>query len=60
MAPTLTRRGDAEHGLASIVLRGERDTARRGGWFSVMEPPSAGETSSWLERSPSMLWLWQG
>jgi hypothetical protein len=49
MAPTLARWGNAEHGLASAILRGEHDAARRGGWFLATEPPSAGETSSWLE-----------
>jgi hypothetical protein len=47
-------RWDAEHGLVSVVLRVERDAARRGGWFSAAAQPSAGETLSWLERSRSM------
>jgi hypothetical protein len=51
------RRWDAEHRLASVVLRSERDAALRDGWFSAMALPSTGETLSWLEHSPSMLWL---
>jgi hypothetical protein len=46
--PIQARRWDAEDGLASVVLHGECDAARRGGCF-------LGETLSWLERSPSML-----
>jgi hypothetical protein len=52
-----SRRWDVEHELASVVLHGEHDATRRGGWFLAMAPASAGETLSWLERSPSMLWL---
>jgi hypothetical protein len=55
MAPILARRWDAEHALALVILHGERDIARRGGWFLALAPPSARETPSWLERSPSML-----
>jgi hypothetical protein len=60
MALTLAWWGDAEHGLASVVLHGERDAVQRGGWFPGMALPSAGETSSWLEHSPFVLWFWQG
>jgi hypothetical protein len=55
--PIRAQRWDGEHGLALIVLRGERDAARRGGWFSAVAPPSVGETLSWLVCSPSMLSL---
>jgi hypothetical protein len=47
--------GDVEHGLALVVLPSEHDIARRGGWFSVVVPLSAGGTLSWLECSPSIL-----
>jgi hypothetical protein len=49
------QRCDAEHGLPSIVLRGEHDAARRGGWFLAVAPLSVGETLPLLESSPSML-----
>jgi hypothetical protein len=48
---------DPEHKLALVVLHGEHDAARRGGWFPAVAPPSTGETLSWLERPPSMLQL---
>jgi hypothetical protein len=48
------------HGLASIVLLGERDATQRGDWFPATAPPFAGETLSLLERSPSMLRLQWG
>jgi hypothetical protein len=57
MMPIPARRGDAEHGLVLAILHGEHDAARRGGWFPTTAPPSTGQTSSWLEHSPSMLWL---
>jgi hypothetical protein len=38
----LARHWDAEHGLASVVLCGERDDARRGDWFLAAAPPSVG------------------
>jgi hypothetical protein len=60
VASTLARWGDVEHGLESTVLHGERGAAWRGGWFPVTTPPSIGETSSWLEHSPTVLWFWQG
>jgi hypothetical protein len=52
--------GDVENELSSIVLRDEHDTVRGGSRFPTTGPPSAGETSSWPERSPSMLLLWRG
>jgi hypothetical protein len=52
--PVLVQLGDAERGIAPVVHRGERDVARRAGWFLAVAPPSTGETSSRLERSPSM------
>jgi hypothetical protein len=58
MALVPARWGDAEHGLALVVLRGECDIAQRGGWFPSTVPPSAGETPSWLEHSLSMLLQW--
>jgi hypothetical protein len=57
MMPFWAQQWDAEHGFASVVLCSERDSARRGGWFLDMALPSAGETLSWLEHSPSMLQL---
>jgi hypothetical protein len=42
VTPFLAWRWDAEHGLTSVVLHGERDVARRGGWFLAVELPSAG------------------
>jgi hypothetical protein len=51
------RRWDAEHGFASVVPRGGPDAARWDGWFLAVALPSAGETLSWLRRSPFMLRL---
>jgi hypothetical protein len=55
--PFRAQQPNAEHGLASVVLRSERDAAQRGGWLPTMALSSVGETLLWLERSPSMLWL---
>jgi hypothetical protein len=33
------RRGDVEHGIALVVLHGERDVAQRAGWFPAVAPP---------------------
>jgi hypothetical protein len=48
------RHRDAERGIKQVVLQGECDVTQRAGWFPAVAPLSAGETSSWLERSPSM------
>jgi hypothetical protein len=55
VAPVPARWEDAEPGLGLVVLRGEHDIARRGGWFPTVAPSSVGETPSWLEGSLSML-----
>jgi hypothetical protein len=45
------RHGDADCGIAPVVLHAECDVAQRARWFLTVAPPSVGET---LERSPSM------
>jgi hypothetical protein len=60
VTPFRAQRWDAEHSLALVVLRGERDAAQSCGWFPAAAPPSAAETLLWLEHSPSMLQLQWG
>jgi hypothetical protein len=49
--------GDVECRIALVALRGDHDVAQRDGSFLAVAPPFVGETSLWLERSPSMSWL---
>jgi hypothetical protein len=46
VTPIRARWWDVEHRLMSVLLRGERNAARRGGWFLAAAPPTTGETLS--------------